>query len=63
MSEKRVFVKVIRRYNDIVLKKIQEVGTVLEVSEARAKHLVKEGMVELVKEVPAKPEKQEGKEQ
>ena len=63
MSEKKVSVKVIKRYNDIVLKEIQEIGNILTVSDARAKHLIKEGMAELVKDIPAKPEKQEGKEQ
>lgn len=48
-------VKVIKRYNDIVLKKTQEKGTVFEVSEARAKHLVEQKMVEIVEE--KKPEK------
>lgn len=36
-------VKVIRRYNDLQLKKIQEVGTEFETEETRAQHLVKQG--------------------
>lgn len=43
--EEKMFVKVIKRYNDISLGKIQEVGTVLEVTEARGKYLIKQGMV------------------
>ena len=46
-------VKVIKRYSDIRLHKVIESGTVLEVDEARADQLVKEGMAEIVKE-PAK---------
>lgn len=46
-------VKVIKRYSDIRLHKVIESGTVLEVDEARADHLVKEEMAEIVKE-PAK---------
>lgn len=45
-----VKVRVIKRYNDLVLKKIQEKGVEFEVSEARAKHLVEQKMVEIVKE-------------
>ena len=48
-----VKVKVIKRYSDIRLHKVIESGTVLEVDEARADHLVREGMAEIVKE-PAK---------
>lgn len=43
-------VKAIKRYSDIRLHKVIEPGTVLEVDEARADHLVKEGMVEILKE-------------
>ena len=43
-------VKAIKRYSDIRLHKVIEPGTVLEVEEARADHLVKEGMVEILKE-------------
>ena len=46
-------VKAIKRHSDIRLHKVIESGTVLEVDEARADHLVKEGMAEIVKE-PAK---------
>lgn len=51
-------VKCIKRYNDIRLHKTIEIGTVLEVDEARANHLIHEGMVEIVKET----EKESGKE-
>lgn len=54
-----VKVKVIKRYNDVVLKKIQEKGTTFKVSEERAKHLVKQGMVEIIEE--AKKESAEKK--
>lgn len=43
-------VKVIKRYNDVVLNKIKEKYEVFEVSKERAEHLVKEGMVEIIKE-------------
>ena len=47
-------VKVIKRYNDVVLNKIKEKdeneSEVFEVSKERAEHLVKEGMVEIIKE-------------
>lgn len=43
-------VKCIKRYSDVRLNKIVEVGEVLEVNEARAKHLVNEGCVEIVQE-------------
>ena len=46
-------IKAIKRYSDIRLHKVIEPGTVLDVDEARADHLVKEGMAEIVKE-PAK---------
>ena len=49
-------VKVIKRYNDMVLNKIQEVDTTFEVADARGKYLIGQGMV---KEVKAK--KTEGK--
>lgn len=43
-------VKAIKRYSDIRLHKVIEPGTVLEVDEARADRLLKEGMVEILKE-------------
>lgn len=43
-------VKVIKRYNDVVLNKIKEKDEVFEASKERAEHLVKEGMVEIIKE-------------
>lgn len=52
-----VKVKVIKRYNDVVLKRIQEEGTVFETNEKRADYLVHEGVVELVKEESAKARK------
>lgn len=43
-------IKCIKRYSDIRLKEIVEVGAVLEVDEERAKHLVHEKVAEYVKE-------------
>ena len=43
-------VKVIKRYNDVALNEIKETAEVFEVSKERAEHLVKEGMVEIIKE-------------
>lgn len=45
-----VKVKVIKRYNDMVLKKIHEKDTVFETNEKRAQYLVKQGMVEIIEE-------------
>lgn len=53
-------VKVIKRYNDVVLKKIQKEGTVLEVDEKRAKHLVKQGMVVIVDETKKETAEKKG---
>lgn len=39
-------VKVIKRFNDMKERKIQEVGAVLEVNEARMKWLISQWMVE-----------------
>lgn len=52
-------VKVIKRYNDLALKKIQEVDTILEVTDARGKYLIGQGMVEELKE-DSKEQKPEG---
>ena len=41
-------VKAIRRYSDILLKKIVEKDTVFEVEEERGKHLKRQGMVEIL---------------
>ena len=41
-------VKEIKRYNDIALDKIQEVGTVFETDDTRGKYLIGQGMVEEV---------------
>ena len=43
-------VKCIKRYSDIRLKEIIEVGTVLEVDKERAEHLIHDGVAEAVKE-------------
>ena len=50
-------VKVVKRYNDMVLKKIQEPGTVFETDDKRAEHLIKEGMADKVQEEPSKSNK------
>ena len=43
-------VKCIKRYSDIRLKEIIEVGTVLEVDKERAEYLIHDGVAEAVKE-------------
>lgn len=57
-----VKVKVIKRYHDLKLGRIQEKGTEFEVTKERADYLTKQGMVEILKEI-AKTAKTEGKEQ
>lgn len=42
----KVKIKVIKRYYDIVLKEIIEQGTVRDVEEERARHLISEGVAE-----------------
>ena len=42
-------VKVIKRYNDMLLHKVQEAGTIFEVADARGRYLIGQGMVEEVK--------------
>lgn len=49
MEKEMMKVKVIKRYNDMVLKKIQKVGTELEVTQKRGEWLISQGMVEEVK--------------
>lgn len=56
-----VKVKVIKRYYDLKLGKIQEKGTEFEATKERAEYLTKQGMVEILKET-AKTAKTEGKE-
>lgn len=41
-------VKVIKRYNDLALKKIQEIGTALEVTDKRGEYLISQGMAEKI---------------
>ena len=43
-------IKVIKRYSDVLLGVIKEVGDILEVSEQRAQHLVNEGVAVIIKE-------------
>ena len=45
-----VKVKCIKRYSDIKLKKIVEVGDILNVDDERAEHLIQEGVAEITKE-------------
>lgn len=54
-------VKAVKRYNDIVLKKVVEKETVMDVTEARGKHLIEQGMAEATEE-PAESKKTEKKE-
>ncbi|MBA4700739.1 MAG: hypothetical protein H2212_15045 [Ruminococcus sp.] len=50
-------VKTIKRYNDMVVGKIQEPGTVFETDDKRAEHLIKEGVAEKVQEESLKVSK------
>ena len=43
-------VKCIKRYSDVKLKKIVEVGEILDVDDERAEHLIHEGVAEITKE-------------
>lgn len=43
-------IKVVKRYNDIVLKEIKEVGMFFEAEDKRAEHLVNEKVAEYVPE-------------
>lgn len=43
-------IKVIKRYSDVLLGKIKEVGDTFEVSEQRGKHLIHEGVAVMEKE-------------
>lgn len=52
-------VKATKRYSDVRLHQVIEPGTVLEVDEARAKHLVHEGVAEIVKETAKKAQGKE----
>lgn len=45
-----VKVKVVKRYSDMKTGKIEEVGSILEVTEERARHLVSEGVAKELKE-------------
>lgn len=56
--EAKVKVRVIKKYHDLALKKIQTVGTEFDTSEQRAKYLVSQGMVEIIGEVKAKGKEQ-----
>ena len=46
-------VKVIKRYNDLSLKAIQEPGTILDVTERRGEYLIGQGMAEAAKDTRA----------
>ena len=43
-------VKIVKRYSDVVLNKIIEIDTVLEVEDVRAEHLVNEKVAEYMPE-------------
>ena len=43
-------VKCIKRYSDVKLKKIVEVGEILDVDDERAEHLIHEGVAEITKQ-------------
>ena len=52
-------VEVIKKYSDIVIGEIKEVGEIFEVDEQRAEHLEKEGAVRILREPKAKAGKEE----
>ena len=52
-------VKVVKKYSDIVIGEIKEVGEIFEVDEQRAEHLEKEGAVKILREPKAKAGKEE----
>lgn len=53
-------VKCIKRYSDIKLKKIVEVGDILDVDDERAEHLIQEGVAEITKETEKTAGKEKG---
>lgn len=53
-------VKCIKCYSDIKLKKIVEVGDILDVDDERAKHLIQEGVAEVTKETEKTAGKEKG---
>lgn len=53
-------VKCVKRYSDIKLKKIVEVGDILEADDERAEHLIREGVAELAKETEKAAGKEKG---
>ena len=53
-------VRCIKRYNDIKLKKIVEVGDILDVDDERAEHLIQEGVAEITKETEKAASKDKG---
>ena len=53
-------VQCIKRYSDIRLKEIIEVGTVLEVDKERAEHLIHDGVAEAVKVIQTSPSGTQG---
>lgn len=53
-------VKCIKRYSDVKLKKIVEVGDILDVDDERAEHLIQEGVAEIIKETEKAASKEKG---
>lgn len=53
-------VKVVKRFHDMAQKKIQEKNTILDVSDARGKYLISQGMTEECAE-PETAAEQQGK--
>ena len=53
-------VKCIKRYSDFKLKKIVEVGEILDVDDERAEHLIHEGVAEITKETEKSAGKEKG---
>ena len=52
--------KCIKRYSDVKLKKIVEVGDILDVDDERAEHLIQEGVAEIIKETEKAASKEKG---
>ena len=53
-------VKCIKCYSDVKLKKIVEVGDILDVDDERAEHLIQEGVAEIIKETEKAASKEKG---
>ena len=52
-------IKVIKRYSDVLLKKIVKEDTTMDVEDARAEHLVKEGVAVILEDAKKEGDKKE----